>query len=470
MSRSHVIENWDPEDDAQWESGGRKTAMRNLYWSVFAEHVGFSVWTLFAVMVLFMPQDVYGLDAPDKFLVSAVVTLTGAFLRIPYTLATATFGGRNWTMFSAFVLLIPAVGMLWIMANPGQPLWMYLVVGAVAGLGGANFASSMTNINAFFPQREKGWALGLNAGGGNLGVATIQIVGLIVIALAGNRSPHWVIGVYIVLLVIAGIGAALKMDNLAHQTVDVQSMKDMTRDKDGWVLSLLYIGTFGSFIGFAFAFGQMLTMTFTGNGQDPAQAALHAAQITFLGPLLGSLTRMAGGRLSDRFGGARVTFAVFCGMAVTTVALVVTSNIQASNDGRLSGGALVLFFAAFLTLFGLTGVGNASVYKMIPSVFEARSHTLGLDEAARTSWSRAHAGALIGVAGAVGAFGGFLINMTLRTSYQSSGAATSAFVVFMVFYVVAAIITRVVYMRASAGVDSVAAAPTRSRVPVGAEA
>lgn len=85
MSRSHVIENWDPEDDAQWKSGGRKTAMRNLYWSVFAEHVGFSVWTLFAVMVLFMPQDVYGLDAPDKFLVSAVVTLTGAFLRIPYT-------------------------------------------------------------------------------------------------------------------------------------------------------------------------------------------------------------------------------------------------------------------------------------------------------------------------------------------------------------------------------------------------
>ncbi|AVZ38750.1 MULTISPECIES: MFS transporter [unclassified Dietzia] len=470
MSRSHVIENWDPEDDAQWEAGGRKTAMRNLYWSVFAEHVGFSVWTLFAVMVLFMPQDVYGLDAPDKFLVSAVVTLTGAFLRIPYTLATATFGGRNWTMFSAFVLLIPAVGMLWIMANPGQPLWLYLVVGAIAGLGGANFASSMTNINAFFPQREKGWALGLNAGGGNLGVATIQIVGLIVIALAGNRSPHWVIGVYIVLLVVAGIGAALKMDNLAHQTVDVQSMKDMTRDKDGWVLSLLYIGTFGSFIGFAFAFGQMLTMTFTGNGQDPAQAALHAAQITFLGPLLGSLTRMVGGRLSDRFGGARVTFAVFCGMAVTTVALVVTSNIQASNDGRLSGGALVLFFAAFLTLFGLTGVGNASVYKMIPSVFEARSHTLGLDEAARTSWSRAHAGALIGVAGAVGAFGGFLINMTLRTSYQSSGAATSAFVVFMVFYVVAAIITRVVYMRASAGVDSVAAAPTRARVPVGAEA
>ena len=371
MTRSRTIENWDPEDRHQWESGGRRIAVRNLYWSVFAEHVGFSVWTLFAVMVLFMPEDVYGLDAPDKFLVSAVVTLTGAFLRIPYTLATATFGGRNWTMFSAFVLLIPAGAMLWIMANPGQPLWLYLVVGALAGLGGANFASSMTNINAFFPQRMKGWALGLNAGGGNLGVATIQVVGLVVIALAGNRSPHWVIAVYLVLLVIAGIGAALKMDNLAHQTVDVASMKDVVRDKDGWVLSLLYIGTFGSFIGFSFAFGQMLTMTFTGNGQSPGEAALHAAQITFLGPLLGSLTRMLGGRLADRFGGARVTLVTFLGMALTTVALIVTSSMQASNGGRLSGGALVLFFAAFLTLFALTGMGNASVYKMIPTVYEA---------------------------------------------------------------------------------------------------
>ena len=447
MTRSHVIENWDPEDTGQWEAGGRRIAMRNLRWSVFAEHVGFSVWTLFAVLVLFMPEDVYGLGAADKFLVSAVVTLTGAVLRIPYTLATAVFGGRNWTMFSAFVLLIPATAMLWIMANPGQPLWTYLAAGAIAGLGGANFASSMTNINAFFPQGQKGWALGLNAGGGNLGVATIQVVGLIVIALAGNRSPHWVIGLYLLLLAVAGIGAALRMDNLPHQPVDVQSMKDVARDRDGWVLSLLYIGTFGSFIGFSFAFGQMLTMTFIGNGQTPGQAALHAAQLTFLGPLLGSLTRMGGGRLSDRLGGSRVTFWTFCAMAVTTLALVYTSTLQAGGDGTLSGGALVLFFAAFLTLFALTGVGNASVYTMIPAVFEARSRGLGLVESERAAWSRAHAGALIGVAGAVGALGGFGINMTLRASYQASGSATTAFVVFAAFYVIAALVTRAVYLR-----------------------
>ena len=447
MSRTHVIENWDPEDAEQWESGGRKIAMRNLRWSVFAEHVGFSVWTLFAVLVLFMPEDVYGLDAPDKFLISAVVTLTGAVLRIPYTLATAVFGGRNWTMFSAFVLLIPATAMLWLIANPGQPLWMYLVTGMIAGLGGANFASSMTNINAFFPQRHKGWALGLNAGGGNLGVATIQVVGLVVIAIAGNRSPHWVIAIYLVLLAIAGIGAASRMDNLTGRPVDVQSMKDVARDRDGWVLSLLYIGTFGSFIGFSFAFGQMLTMTFLGNGQTPAEAALHAAQLTFLGPLLGSLTRMAGGRISDRIGGARVTHITFWAMAVTTLALVYTSYLQASGDGTLSGGALALFFIAFLTLFGLTGLGNASVYTMIPAVFEARSRGLRLPESERADWSRSHAGALIGVAGAVGALGGFAINMTLRSSYQASGTATAAFIAFAAFYVLAALVTRARYLR-----------------------
>ncbi|NLD85546.1 MAG: NarK/NasA family nitrate transporter [Actinomycetales bacterium] len=466
MTRSQTIENWNPEDTAQWDAGGRRIAMRNLRWSVFAEHVGFSVWTLFAVLVLFMPEEVYGLDAPDKFLVSAVVTLTGAVLRVPYTLATAVFGGRNWTLFSAIVLLIPATAMLWIMANPGQPLWMYLAAGAIAGLGGANFASSMTNINAFFPQREKGWALGLNAGGGNLGVATIQVVGLIVIALAGNRSPHWVIGLYLVLLAVAGVGAALRMDNLPHQPVDVQSMKDVARDRDGWVLSLLYIGTFGSFIGFSFAFGQMLTMTFLANGQSPGEAALHAAQLTFLGPLLGSLTRMGGGRLSDRVGGSRVTFWTFCAMAVTTLALVYSSTLQAGGDGTLSGGALVLFFAAFLTLFALTGLGNASVYTMIPAVFEARSRGLGLAESERVAWSRAHAGALIGVAGAVGALGGFAINMTLRGSYQASGSATTAFVVFAAFYVIAALVTRVVYLRRP-GVGEVSKKMTTTTTPSG---
>jgi hypothetical protein len=170
VARSHAITGWDPEDRAAWEAGGEAIARRNLVWSVVAEHVGFSVWSLWSVMVLFMPQSVYGLTTGDKFLVAATATLVGSALRLPYTMATARFGGRNWTVFSACVLVLPVVATIVVLAEPGQPLWVYLVCAALCGLGGGNFASSMTNINAFFPQRFKGWALGINAGGGNIGV------------------------------------------------------------------------------------------------------------------------------------------------------------------------------------------------------------------------------------------------------------------------------------------------------------
>ncbi|MGV7636927.1 MFS transporter, partial [Mycobacterium kansasii] len=90
----------------------------------------------------------------------------------------------------AFVLAVPVIATMVILANPGQPLWIYLACAALTGFGGGNFASSMTNINAFFPQRLKGWALGLNAGGGNIGVPAVQLVGLLVIATFGNREPY----------------------------------------------------------------------------------------------------------------------------------------------------------------------------------------------------------------------------------------------------------------------------------------
>src|SRR5437660_2288409 len=225
-------------------------------------------------MVLFMPQSVYGLTAGDKFLIAATATLVGSTLRLPYTMATARFGGRNWTVFSAVVLVVPVLATIAVLAEPGRPLWFYLVCAALCGLGGGNFASSMTNINAFFPQRLKGWALGINAGGGNIGVPVVQIVGLLVIATLGNRQPYWVCAVYPVALAIAGIGAALYMDNLEQHKIDLTAMGAILKVRDTWVISLLYIGTFGSFIGFAFAFGQVLQINFAAGGQTAAQASL----------------------------------------------------------------------------------------------------------------------------------------------------------------------------------------------------
>src|ERR1700753_1826190 len=296
LGRSHVLADWDPEDTVAWEAGNDKIARRNLIWSVTAEHIGFSVWSIWSVMVLFMPTSVYGFSAGDKFLLGATATLVGACLRFPYTFATARFGGRNWTMFSALVLLVPTIGTLVLLANPGLPRWPYLVCAALSGLGGGNFASSMTNINAFYPQRLKGWALALNAGGGNLGVPIVQLVGLLVIATVGNRQPYWVCAVYLVLLAVAAIGAALYMDNLQDYRIQLSTMRAVLAERHTWVIALLYIGTFGSFIGFSFAFGQVLQMNFVASGQNTAQASLHAAQIAFLGPLLGSLSRVYGGR------------------------------------------------------------------------------------------------------------------------------------------------------------------------------
>ncbi|MBV9320085.1 MAG: MFS transporter, partial [Mycobacterium sp.] len=214
---NRLISGWDPEDLHAWNNGGRNVARRNLIWSIFAEHIGFSVWSIWSVMVLFMPQNVYHIDAAGKFYLVAVPTLVGALLRLPYTTAVARFGGRNWTTVSALALLIPLTLTWWFMVHPGFSYTTCLLVAAFAGFGGGNFASSMTNINAFYPQRLKGWALGLNAGGGNIGVAVIQIVGLLVIAWAGNRAPHWVCAVYLVLIALASLGAALFMDNLTNQ-------------------------------------------------------------------------------------------------------------------------------------------------------------------------------------------------------------------------------------------------------------
>jgi NNP family nitrate/nitrite transporter-like MFS transporter len=305
----------------------------------------------------------------------------------------------------------------------------------------------MTNINAFYPQRLKGWALGINAGGGNIGVPMVQIVGLLVIATLGNRQPYWVCAVYLVALAVAGIGAALYMDNLEQHKIDLTAMGAILRVRDTWVISLLYIGTFGSFIGFAFAFGQVLQINFAAGGQNAAQASLHAAQIAFIGPLLGSLSRVYGGKLSDRIGGGRVTLWVFAGMILGAGILVGVSMLDDHTKGAATGAMMVGYVVGFIALFLLSGLGNGSTYKMIPSIFEARSRSMDVPEADRVAWSRAMSGALIGFAGAVGALGGVGINMALRQSYLSSHSATTAFWIFLTFYVVACAVTWAMYVR-----------------------
>jgi MFS transporter, NNP family, nitrate/nitrite transporter len=435
-SRGRWIDDWRPEDPTFWANGGSRVARRNLIFSIFAEHIGFSVWTLWSVLVLFLGP-AYGIDPAGKFLLTAVPALVGSALRLPYTFAVATFGGRNWTIISASLLIIPCVFAA-VVIEPGVSYTTLMICAAVAGVGGGNFASSMANINAYYPTRLKGWALGINAGGGNLGVAAVQLIGLLVLATAGSGHPRLVAGIYIPLIVVAATCAALFMDNLSSARNDKRAMRDVTRDPHTWIMSLLYIGTFGSFIGFGFAFGQVLQVQFKSDFATP----IDAAYLTFLGPLLGSLIRPVGGALADRVGGALITFWNFVAMAVSA-SIVLVASVQKS---------LPLFLVGFIALFVFSGVGNGSTYKMIPAIFRAKSNRLieaGADEEVSHREARRLSGALIGIAGAIGAFGGVLVNVAFRQSFLAYKTGNGAYIAFIAFYALCFAVTWVVYLRRS---------------------
>jgi NNP family nitrate/nitrite transporter-like MFS transporter len=353
----------------------------------------------------------------------------------------AIFGGRNWTIVSASLLLVPSVAAFAVM-KPGTSFGTFLLVGLLAGIGGGNFASSMTNINAFFPLRKKGWALGLNAGGGNIGVPVIQLVALAIIG--ANGGPRVLLGIYIPLIVVAAVLAAVYMDNIASVKNDTGAAKDAAKDAHTWIMSFLYIGTFGSFIGYSFAFGQVLQNQF---GRTP----LQAAYVTFIGPLLGSLIRPVGGWLADRYGGARITLWNFVAMAGATGVIVVASTQK----------SLPLFTIAFIALFVLTGLGNGSTYKMIPGIFQAKAVAKGLEGEAAASYGRRLSGASMGLIGAVGALGGVGINLAFRQSFLSYGSGTGAFVAFLAFYALCFLVTWAVYLRGPA---------TQTRTATAAEA
>lgn len=320
----------------------------------------------------------------------------------------------------------------------------------LSGLGGGNFAASASNANSFYPQRLKGAALGIAGGIGNLGVPTIQIVGLIVIATAGDRQPYWVCGLYLALLLIAALGAAFFMNNVAQHRVEPGRLRAIlsavVSTRDTWLLSLLYLGTFGSFIGFSFAFAQVLQTSFVAGGQTTSRAALHAAELAFIGPLFAALSRIYGGRLADRLGG-RVTCAVFVSMALVAATLITVGTIKDPHAGPVSGATMAGYVACFFALFTLAGLGNGSAYKVIPTIFQTCGRHLDMSETEQRQWSRVISGIVIGVVAGVGSLGGAGINVALRQSYVSAGTMTPAFWIFLSGYIAAAVLTWVRYVR-----------------------
>ena len=235
------IDDWRPEEPEFWETTGRRVARRNLVWSIFAEHLGFSVWLIWSVSSAFLVSMGFSYSPQQLFLLIALPNLVGSLLRLPYTFAVPKFGGRNWTMASAALLLIPTLGFAVAVQNPDTPFWLFCMIAATAGLGGGNFASSMANINFFYPSDKKGAALGLNAAGGNLGVALIQLFLPVIVGGAGifgmvkasdggihlERAAY----VYAGLAVVATLAAYLCMDNLTSAQSKPREQLAVVREK-----------------------------------------------------------------------------------------------------------------------------------------------------------------------------------------------------------------------------------------------
>jgi MFS transporter, NNP family, nitrate/nitrite transporter len=479
--RGHWIDEWEPEDERFWEATGKRVARRNLVWSVLAEHLGFCLWSIWAIVVINLGNVGITLSISEMFWLTATPNLIGSALRIPYTFALPRFGGRNWTFISAVLLLVPATllaavvpsGWLAGQAHDTQML-VLLACAATAGVGGGNFSSSMANISFFYPEGKKGLALGINAAGGNLGVAVTQLIVPLVIIVgvsgAAVKLPQHDVHLayagllFIPFILIAAVGALKRMDSLTQARTDTTAYKNAIRQPQTWIMSVLYIGTFGSFIGYSFALPLVIKNTFPEFLAAHPFIATYLAGLGFAGALVGSLARPLGGLLSDRIGGARVTLACFVGMAGATLVAI----------AGVSTHSFTTFFAAYMVIFLLAGTGNGSTYRMIPAIFAALGQRAGGDADKRIMLSfKRQTAAVIGIAGAVGAFGGFLIQVVFRQASLDVSAlvkaaatpaekaqiatahqdwSTSALWVFVGAYVVFAAMTWVFYLRrASAG-------------------
>jgi NNP family nitrate/nitrite transporter-like MFS transporter len=462
-----TIHDWHPEDPEFWEQTGRPTARRNLVWSILAEHIGFSVWFIWSMATGFMVANADGsanalgfsYSAQDVFILTAISSGFGALIRVPYTFAVPIFGGRNWTVVSALMLLLPTVGFAVALQNPETPYGLLIGLSVLAGFGGGNFASSMANINAFFPQKEKGWALGLNAAGGNIGVAVIQL-GLPLVVGAGGlfglvKGAETIrlenIGyLYIALSLVAAAGAYFFMNNLAGTRSSIGDTAVIMKNKHTWVMAFLYVGTFGSFIGYSGAFGLLIKLYFSGTF-DGVFSGYKFAYYAFLGALVGSVIRPFGGKIADKLGGAKVTLVVFVLQALGTLGLLgVLYNLETVTSPEVvaaNGAYFWLFLATFLFVFAMTGLGNGSTYKMIPAIFRTDAAEKGETDLKAVT---VKASAAIGIISAVGAFGGFVIPMMFAAPWVTGdklAAVITAFWLFTAYYVVCALVTWRFYLR-----------------------
>jgi MFS transporter, NNP family, nitrate/nitrite transporter len=417
------INYWNPEDEKFWNAEGKKHARRNLWISVPSLMLAFIVWQIWSVVAVRLNDIGFQFTEEQLFTLAAVPGLVGATLRFVYTFAVGSIGGKNWTVISTAVLAIPAIGIGFAVQNPDTPFSIMLLLAALCGLGGGNFSSSSANISFFFPKKEKGTALGINGGLGNMGVSVVQFVTPLIItsgtfALVGgkqvlsNGQEVWLQNaafIWVIPIVILTVLAMFKMDNVPGAKQSVAEQFVIVKRKHTWIMTALYVATFGSFIGYSAAFPLLL------RSQFPEYISL-----AFLGALVAAAARPVGGWMADKLGGAKVTAYVLVIMAIGAVGVIFFLN----------GKQFTGFLISFLVLFVASGIGSGSTFQMIPNLFIPKE-----------------AAPVIGFSAAFAAYGSFFIPKLFGWSVKATGTPVTAFYFFIGFYVISFALNWYYYQR-----------------------
>ena len=455
---THVLTKWNPEDAAFWEKEGRSVASRNLWISIPSLTLAFAVWMVWSVVVVNLPNVGFKFSTKELFWLAALPSLCGATLRIFYSFMVPIFGGRRWTAISTASLLLPTIGIGFAVRDPSTSYSVFVALALLCGFGGGNFASSMANINFFFPKAQKGTALGLNAGLGNLGVSLVQFVVPLVITAGvfgalGGEPQAWTKGaevkqmwlqnagfIWIPFIAACALAAWFGMNDLASAKASFSDQAVIFKRKHNWIMCWLYLGTFGSFIGYSAGFPLLIKSQFP---------QINALSYAWLGPLVGALIRPLGGWLSDKLGGARVTFWTFVAMVVGVLGVL----YFLPQGGQ--GGNFYAFLAMFMALFAAAGIGNGSTFRMIPVIFmnerqrEASGKGAEAEEQAVRDANK-EAAAVLGFSSAMAAYGGFFIPMSYGISISNFGGPAYALYMFIVFYFTCIAMTWWYYSRRNA--------------------
>ena len=531
------LADWRPEDEQFWESTGKKIAYRNLWISVPALLCGFAIWGMWGIITVQMLNLGFPFTQAELFSLTAIAGLAGATMRIPASFLIRVAGGRNTIFLTTAMLLAPAMGTGIVLQHPDWPLWTFQLMALWSGVGGGNFASSMSNISTFFPKRLQGTALGLNAGLGNFGVTTMQIVIPLVMTLSifggmGGEAmvlvkdsgwilgkivagtPTWIqnagfawllsliplsvlawygmnnlntvtpesggtlaaflkiIWLYTLSFVPAGLGLYLylpaptglgilnmwtAMPLIVFSTLMVMklaaigAMKDniakqfaIFRNKHTWSLTLLYIVTFGSFIGFSMALPLSITVIFgISHVPDAAGIMQHtlknpnapsALTYAWIGPFVGALVRPIGGWISDKVGGSIVTQAI---SAVMVLASVTVGYVMLLAYGSATPEQYFMpFMVLFIVLFTASGIGNGSTFRTIGVIFD-----------------RTQAGPVLGWTSAIAAYGAFIAPVVIGAQIKA-GTPQMAMYGFASFYALCLVLNWWFYLRPGAEIKN----------------